>query len=179
MSEARPSGAADEQDTAGLEAEIARLEQEAAPLHAELDRLRAEADALRTELRRRRRLAQLRGRQEVRAQLAAGELPTLEDVVSGADPRFEAASLDDLRFLRESATEVRLGYASASRQSLSFTDGSRTEDASDIAVARSLWEGGWEFGTPLARGVRIYPAGSRAERVVAATEIRVEAREPG
>jgi len=98
-------------------------------------------------------------------------------VISSTDERFVAAPLDDLRFVRESATEVRLGYASASRQSLSFTDGSKTEEASDVAAARSLWERGWELGTPLARGVRIYPVGSRAERVVAASEIHVEARE--
>ena len=44
-----------------------------------------------------------------------------------------SASFDHYRFLRESATEVRLGYAASARQSLSFTDGSGTEEASDLA----------------------------------------------
>ena len=45
-------------------------------------------------------------------------------------------------------------------------------------TARELYLRGWEFGTPRARGVRVYAAGTRAERVVPATEIHVEARIP-
>jgi hypothetical protein len=145
------------------------------PLRAELDRLRKAGDVIRSELRRRDRLDRLRVRQESRAEMASGQVPSLEDVVSGAVPGFDVAVLDDLRFLRESATEVRLGYASASRQSLSFTNGAATEEAFDVAGARELWSRGWEWGTPMARGVRIYPAGSRAERVVPAAEVHVEA----
>ncbi len=95
----------------------------------------------------------------------------LEEVVSGAFDIGGPGTLEGYRFLRQSATEVRLGYASASRQSLSFSDGSSTEDAADLATARALYDRGWEFGTAQARGVRVYAAGTRAERMVPAAEI--------
>ncbi|MEA2646471.1 MAG: hypothetical protein QOE92_1554, partial [Chloroflexota bacterium] len=115
------------------------LEKEALPLQAQVDDLRARAQVIRTELRRRARVEQLSARQASRARLAGGELPAIEDVVAGAVPGFDSAGLDDLRFMRESATEVRVGYASASRQSLSLTDGAATEEVFDIAAARELW----------------------------------------
>jgi len=154
---------------------VARLEREALPLRQRLDALRAEIEVVRTELRRRERQATLAARRDVRAGLAAGQVPTLAEVLEGDGAGIElGVPLDQLRFLRESATEVRLGYSSASRQSLSLTDGRATEEVFDLGAAASLWARGWELGSPLARGVRIYPVGSRAERVVAATEIRVE-----
>lgn len=166
---------ADEPSTADLEAEVARLEGQIAPLRAEVNRIQGEVDALRSELRRRSRRDQLARRQATRAELAKGAMPTLADLIAG-DSGPAAAPWDALRFLRESATEVRLGYASAARQSVSFTDGQRTTDAYDLAAARDLWLQGWELGTPAARGVRIYAIGSRAERVVGAEEIHIEIR---
>lgn len=136
--------------------------------------MRAEVDGLRTELRRRERQTQLAQRQAVRAEVAAGHLPNLEEVVSGAVDIGGPGTLEGYRFLRQSATEVRLGYASASRQSLSFSDGSSTEDAGDLVTARRLYQQGWEFGTAQARGVRVYAAGTRAERMVPAVEVLVE-----
>ena len=155
-----------------LQAAIDGLEKEAEPLRARVDELRREVDALRAELNRRRRLAQLEGRRQVRAELSGGAMPNLEEVVGGSDVA-DGTRFDELRFVRESATEVRLGYASAAHQSVSFTDGTSSADATDLATARELWRQGWEFGTPLARGVRIYPVGSRAERVVPAAEVHV------
>ncbi|HXA42323.1 MAG TPA: hypothetical protein VNV65_05325 [Candidatus Solibacter sp.] len=110
--------------------------------------------------------------------MAAGHLPGLEEVVSGAVDIGGPGTLEGYRYLRQSATEVRLGYASASRQSLSFSDGTTTEDAADLATARALYERGWEFGTAQAKGVRVYAAGTRAERMVPAAEIVVEVRDP-
>jgi hypothetical protein len=81
--------------------------------------------------------------------------------------------------MRESATEVRLGYASSARQTLTLTDGRASEDAGDLGAARGLYARGWDFGTPQARGVRIYPAGTRAERVVPAGEVHVEPKPAG
>ena len=144
------------------------------PLQREVLELRAKVDVVRTELRRRERAEQLAARQATRRELAEGELPTLEAVVSGAAPP-PAEAFDGMRFLRESATEVQLGYASSTRQCLTFTDGRATEDAYDVAAATELWSRGWELGSPQARGVRVYPKGSRAERVIPASEIRVAA----
>lgn len=157
---------------------MARLERDMLPLRARVQELLAEQELIRTELRRRRRAADLAARQATRRVLAEGTLPSLDEVVSGAvevafDP---AASFADLKFLRESATEVRLGYAAASRQSVAFSDGRETREVSDLAAARELWRQGWEFGTNTTRGVRVYPVGSRAERVVPATEVHVAAR---
>jgi hypothetical protein len=163
---------------ADLAADIAELESRALPLQQHLSSIRAQVDAIRTELRRRERLAQLEHRRSVRASMAAGHLPSLEDWVSGAMEAGASGAFDDYRFLRESATEVRLGYASSSRQTLSFTDGRDADDAGDLAAAHRLYERGWEFGTQQARGVRIYPVGTRAERVVPATDVHVEPR-PG
>jgi hypothetical protein len=163
-------------DDAELKSAIAGLEARAVPLREQIDEIRAEVDAMRTELRRRERLAQVEARKAVRAELAAGHLPSLEDWVSGAVAAGVSNAFDDYRFLRESATEVRLGYASSARQNLSFTDGRATDDAGDLGAAHDLYTRGWDFGTLQARGVRIYPAGTRAERVVPAAEIHVEPR---
>jgi hypothetical protein len=93
--------------------------------------------------------------------------------VIAAEQPADNTRFDDLTYLRESATEVRLGYASASHQEVSFTNGSTTEDAADLGAARRLWREGWDFGTAAARGIRIYPVGSRAEKVVPPTEVHV------
>jgi hypothetical protein len=143
-----------------------------APVRGELERLRLEADAVRGEIRRRERLDQVEARRATRAELSAGDVPTLELVIAAEQPA-DNTRFDDLTYLRESATEVRLGYASASHQEVSFTNGSTTEDAADLGAARRLWREGWDFGTAAARGIRIYPVGSRAEKVVPPTEVHV------
>lgn len=158
-----------------LNAAIAELEAELAPLTRRAAQIRERIDAIRTELRRRARQATLQSRQAVRVDLASGRLPSLEELVSGAAAGIDpGAELDQLTFRLSSATEVRVGFASASRQSLSFTDGSVAEEAYALDRASQLWAQGWEFGSPQARGVRIYPVGSRAERVVPPGELRVE-----
>jgi len=164
-------------DDAELKASIVGLEGRAAPLQQELAVIQGEVDRIRTELRRRERMEQLGHRRAVREELAAGNLAGLVEVVSGAVDPGGTGVLDDYRFLRESATEVRLGYASSSHMSLSFSDGTATEEADNLGSARELYARGWEFGTPQARGVRVYAAGTRAERVVPATEIHLAARD--
>lgn len=172
-----PGARAEARTDDALRSAIADLEARAKPLQGQLAQIRSEVEALRTELRRRERQAQLRQRQALRADVAAGHMPNLEEVVSGTVDIGGRGTLDGYRFIRQSATEVRLGYASANRQSLSLSDGSNTEDAADLASARALFDRGWEFGTAQAKGVRIYAAGTRAERMVPATEILVEVRD--
>ncbi|HEV1997186.1 MAG TPA: hypothetical protein VGR61_03520 [Candidatus Dormibacteraeota bacterium] len=155
-----------------LRAKVAALQGRVAPVRTELARLEGEADAVRGEIRRRERLAQVDARREVRSRLGAGEMPTLEDVVAGADLP-DTTRFDDLTYVRDSATEVRVGYAAAAHQEVSFTDGASTSDAADLGTARGLWRAGWEFGTAAARGVRVYPAGSRAEKMLPAAEVHV------
>jgi hypothetical protein len=143
-----------------------------APLKSQLDALGLQAEEVRGEIRRRERLALVESRRETRSRLGAGEMPSLEELVAAALPADEV-NFDDLAYLRESATEVRLGYASAAHQHVSFTDGASTVDAADLGTARGLWRDGWDFGTVAARGVRLYPVGSRAERVVPPSEVHV------
>jgi hypothetical protein len=145
-------------------------------LQARLGEIQQRIEALRTEQRRRQRQAELAARQATRAVIEDG-MPSLEDVISGAAGTF-ASELEfgALRFLRESATEVGLGYASASKPTLSFTDGRAIREVSDLGEARRLWAEGWEPGTPAARGVRVYPVGSRAEKVLPASEVHVQLR---
>ena len=155
-----------------LQASVAALQGRIAPLRADLAELEREAEAVRSEIRRRERVAQVEARRQVRQRLGAGEMPSLEDVVS-ADDLPDSTRFDELTYVRDSATDVRLGYSAASHQEVSFTDGSSTADAADLATARKLWRAGWDFGTAAARGVRVYPAGSRAEKVVPAAAVHV------
>jgi hypothetical protein len=167
-----------ERPSEDLHGEIAGLEREAAPLRARVGALEARIEALRTELRRRERLETLQGRRQTRAEL--GEMPTLEAALAAPEPLLPSGlSLADLRCFRDSATEVILGYAAAAHPSLDLTDGSQVRTVTDLDEARRLWRDGWEPGTPATRGVRIHPLGSRAERVVPASEIRVRTGAPG
>ena len=164
-------------EPADLQQRLHDLELEMVPLQARVAELRLAAEVLRTEQRRRERLALLETRRATRTAIGGGGMPTLEDVVSGADASLDGSlTLTALRFLRESATEVGIGYASAPQPALTFTDGRAIQEANDLDTARRLWAEGWEFGTPAARGVRVYPIGSRAERMVPAAEVHVQVR---
>ena len=163
------------ESTDQLTQRLATLQTAIDPLRARLKELDADAEMVRAELRRRERLESLQGRRRVREELVEGGMLSLPDLVDGSELP-DATRFDDLSYVRDSASEVRLGYAAASRQEVSFTDGSHTEDAADLGAARALWRRGWEFGTAATRGVRIYPVGSRAEKVVPAAE--VHARHP-
>ena len=155
-----------------LQARVAALQGRIAPVREDLVRLERDADAVRGEIRRRERLALVEARRGVRDRLTAGEMPSLEDVVAASEPP-DSTRFDDLAYVRDSATEVRLGYAAAAHQHVSFTDGAGTNDAADLGTARELWRAGWDFGTTAARGVRVYPVGSRAEKVVPPAEVHV------
>ncbi|GAC1334184.1 MAG: hypothetical protein NVSMB17_15510 [Candidatus Dormibacteria bacterium] len=146
------------------------LEAEAAPLRARLHALDADAELLRAELRRRERMESVHARRIVREAVGSGTFPSLVDLVSAEIPP-GSTRFNDLTFVRESASEIRLGYAASSQQVVCFTDGTHTEEALDLETARMLWRRGWEFGTSAARGVRVYPVGSRAEKVVPAAEV--------
>lgn len=161
-----------ERSLADLSADLDAIQRRIAPLRSRLDGLGVEAEVVRGEIRRRERLALVEARRATRTRLGAGEMPSLEAVVAAEDPP-DAVRFDDLGYVRESATEVRLGYASASHQDVSFTDGTTTVDAADLGTARSLWREGWEYGTVATRGVRVYPVGSRAEKVVPPSDVHV------
>lgn len=148
-------------DAAELERRVAELNARMRPLEDELAGVRAERDVLLTELRRRRRLAERTSRAELKTAMREGALPTLAELVAGGD----SGSFDAYVFNLKTGGEVRLGFPGARTQSLTFTDGVRTAQATDVAEAARLYAAGWELGSPGRPGVRIHFPGTRQERL--------------
>src|SRR5216683_3166542 len=83
----------------------------------------------------------------------------------------DAGALDDYLFNLKTGGEVRLGFPGARAQTLTFTDGVKTAQASDLAQAAELYEAGWELGSPGRPGVRVHFPGTRQERLIAPDEV--------
>lgn len=154
-------------DAAELERRIAELRAQMRPLEAELAALRGRRDVLLTELRRRQRLVQRTSRADLKAAMRQGEMPTLAELVASAD----AGSLDEYVFNLKTGGQVRLGFPGARSQGLSFTDGVRIAQATDLAEAARLYAAGWELGSPGRPGVRVHFPGTRQERLVPPEEV--------
>lgn len=154
-------------DAAELERRIAELRAQMRPLEDELAALRGRRDVLLTELRRRQRLVQRTSRADLKAAMRQGEMPTLAELVASAD----AGSLDEYVFNLKTGGEVRLGFPGARSQGLSFTDGVRIAQATDLAEAARLYAAGWELGSPGRPGVRVHFPGTRQERLVPPEEV--------
>lgn len=154
-------------DASELERRVAELRNRMRPLEQELARLRGERDLLLTEMRRRERLAQRTARADVKAAMREGRFPTVGELVAGTD----AGSLDEFSYNLKTGGEVRLGFPGARAQSLSFTDGVKIVQASDLAEAAQLYAAGWELGSPGRPGVRVHFPGTRQERLVPADEV--------
>jgi hypothetical protein len=152
-----------------LEAHVAGVRARMRPVEQQLAELRAERDVLLTELRRRQRLTQRERRADLRQAVRAGDLPTLGQLVAGA----EGGSLDEHRYHLKTGGEVRLGFPGAP-PTLAFTDGRRLAQARDLAQAAELYAAGWELGTPGRPGVRVHFPGTRQERLVDPEELHVK-----
>jgi len=154
-------------DEAELERRTAELRERMRPLEQDLAALRAEREVLLTEMRRRERGAHRASRADLKAGMKEGKFPTLVELVAGS----EAGALDEYVFNLKTGGEVRLGFPGARRQSLTFTDGARTAQATDLAQAAELYAAGWELGSPGRPGVRVHFPGTRQERVIPPTEV--------
>lgn len=154
-------------DEGELERRIAELRTRMRPLEDQLGALRGERDLLLTERRRRQRLAMRAGRADLKAAMREGRFPTVADLVAGTD----AGSLDDFVFNLKTGGEVRLGFPGARTQTLTFTDGVRIAQATDLAHAAQLYAAGWELGSPGRPGVRVHFPGTRQERVISPEEV--------
>ena len=150
-----------------VEAMVSDVRARMRPLELQLAELRAERDVLLTEVRRRERVAQRESRAGVREAMRAGEYPTVAQLVAGA----EEGSLDDYRFHLKTGGEVRLGFPGAREQTLAFTDGRRTAQASDLRRANELYGAGWELGSPGRPGVRVHFPGTRQEKLTDPAEV--------
>jgi len=160
------------EDLVGLEAEdldarIADVQRRMRPLEQQLASLRGERDVLLTEKRRRERGAHREARAQVKAAMKGGELPTLAELVAGAEP----ADLDAYVYNLKTGVEVRLGFPGARRQALMFTDGVQTAQAHDLDESARLYAAGWELGSPGRPGARIHFPGTRQERLVPAEDV--------
>lgn len=160
-------------DDSELERRISAAREQMRPLELDLGRLRGDRDVLLTERRRRERTAHRQARADVKAQMKEGALPTLADLVAGA----EGGSLDGYIYNLKTGGEVRLGFPSAGAQTIAFTDGVQTSQATDLADASRLYAAGWELGSPGRPGVRIHFPGTRQERLVPADDVFARSRD--
>ena len=154
-------------DGAELERRVGDIRERMRPLERDLAALRAERDVLLTEIRRRERGAHRASRADLKAGMKEGKFPTVAELIGGS----EGGALDDYVFNLKTGGEVRLGFPGARAQSLTFTDGVRTAQATDLAQAAKLYEAGWELGSPGRPGVRVHFPGTRQERLIAPDEV--------
>ena len=150
-----------------LDARIADVQRRMRPVEQQLASLRGERDVLLTEKRRRERSAHREARATVKVAMKGGELPTLAELVGGAEP----ADLDAYVYNLKTGGEVRLGFPGARRQALMFTNGVQTAQAYDLEESARLYAAGWELGSPGRPGARIHFPGTRQERLVPADEV--------
>jgi hypothetical protein len=162
-------------DGAELERRVAAIREKMRPLEQGLAALRVERDVLLTEVRRRERSAHRVSRADLKAAMKEGRFPTVAELVAGSD----AGSLDGYVFNLKTGGEVRIGFPGARTQSLTFTDGAKTAQASDLAQAAELYAAGWELGSPGRPGVRVHFPGTRQERLVPANEVYARAGDRG
>jgi hypothetical protein len=152
---------------AELERRIAALRERMRPLEQELAGLRSERDVLLTEVRRRERGEHRTSRADLKAAMKEGRFPTVAELVAASD----SGSLDDYAFNLKTGGEVRLGFPGARLQTLTFTDGVKTAQATDLAQAAELYAAGGELGGPGRPGVRVHFPGTRQERLMPANEV--------
>jgi len=162
-------------DGAELERRVDLLRERMRPLEQDLAALRGERDVLLTEIRRRRRLAERTTRADLKTSMREGKLPSVAELVAGS----ESGSLDDYVYNLKTGGQVRLGFPGSRSQTLTFTDGVKIANASDLADAARLYAAGWELGSPGRPGVRVHFPGTRQERLVPADEVYARPGERG
>ena len=154
-------------DQAELERRVGGIRERMRPLEQDLAALRAERDVLLTEVRRRERGEHRASRADLKAGMKEGKFPTVMELVAGSD----AGALDGYVFNLKTGGEVRLGFPGARSQSLTFTDGVKTAQATDLAKAAELYQAGWELGSPGRPGVRVHFPGTRQERLISQNDV--------
>ena len=154
-------------DAADLERRITAIREHMRPLEDDLGKLRGERDLLLTELRRRRRLEERTSRADLKSAMREGKFPTIAELVAAS----ESGSLDDYAFNLKTGGQVRLGFPGSRAQSLTFTDGVKVAQATDLARSAELYAAGWELGSPGRPGVRVHFPGTRQERLISADDV--------
>jgi sulfite reductase alpha subunit-like flavoprotein len=174
MAEHKPLDQASDEE---LATRVRELMAEMAPLEEALGRLRTQIQQLVSEQKRRERSQHLKSRMQLRTTLAQGQMPTLQQIAESANDLVPAgAALKDLRFFRDSGTEIGLGYATGREPTVWMTNGSSTVALKTVAEIRGRYVDGWDFGTAAHPGVRIHIPNSRTEKIVAATDVFLSRR---
>jgi hypothetical protein len=158
-------------DSSELQQRVAAIRERMRPLEQDLAALRGQRDLLLTELRRRGRLVERTSRADLKSSMREGKFPTIAELVEGSD----AGSLDDFVYNLKTGGQVRLGFPGSRGQTLTFTDGVKVAQASDLAEAARLYGAGWELGSPGRPGVRVHFPGTRQERLVPAEDVYARA----
>jgi hypothetical protein len=142
-----------------------------APYEQHLREIRTRATELATERRRRERAQQVSHRAGVRQAAKSGDMPSLGAALASVDELVDATTpLTDVRAFLSTGGEVGFGFATRPG-TMTFTDGRQQQQARTWGEARALHALGWDPGAPGVPGVRVHLAGSRVERVVAATDV--------
>lgn len=146
-----------------------------APYEQHLREIRTRATELATERRRRERAHQVAQRAGVRDAAKSGDMPSLAVALASSDELFDpSTALTGVRAFLSTGGEVGFGFATRPG-TIAFTDGRQQRQARTWGEARELHALGWDPGAPAVPGVRVHLAGSRVERVVAATDVVLSA----
>ena len=171
-----------ELDEGGLDAVAAELQaalravtDAMAPYERHAREIRSRMAELSTERRRRERSAHVARRADVREGARSGTMPSLEAAMAVDGLFDDATPLSALHVYLGSGGEVGFGFATRPG-TITFTDGRQQRQARSWGDVVTLHRDGWDPGAPGIPGVRIHLAGTRVERVVAASEVvlRVE-----
>jgi len=145
------------------------------PYEQHLREIRTRATELATERRRRERAQQVAQRAGVREAAQSGDMPSLAIALASSDDLYDATTgLKEVRAFLSTGGEVGFGFATRPG-TIAFTDGRQQRQAKTWGEARELHALGWDPGAPGVPGVRVHLAGSRVERVVAATDVVLSA----
>ena len=148
-----------------------------APYEQHLREIRTRATELATERRRRERAQQVAQRAGVREAAKSGGMPSLAAALASGEELFDRATvLTDVHAFLSTGGEVGFGFATRPG-TMTFTDGRQQRQARTWGEARDLHALGWDPGAPGVPGVRVHLAGSRVERVVAASDVVLSASE--
>jgi hypothetical protein len=146
-----------------------------APYEQHLREIRTRATELATERRRRERAQQVAHRAGVREAAKSGDMPSLAAALASSDELFARDTvLTAVHAFLSTGGEVGFGFATRPG-TMTFTDGRQQRQAKTWGEARELHALGWDPGAPGIPGVRVHLAGSRVERVVAATDVVLSA----
>ncbi len=150
-----------------------------APYEQHLREIRTRTTELATERRRRERAQQVAQRAGVREAAKTGGMPSLAAALESPEELFGVDTvLTDVPAFLSSGGQVGFGFATRPG-TMTFTDGRQQRQARTWGEARELHALGWDPGAPGIPGVRVHLAGSRVERVVAASEVVVRLGKEG